>query len=547
MKSLLIASALLMAGTAYAAPYQKAPASDRAPYAAKSVFKAAPQRVKSLGTGTYRDDILTYWWVVDNTEEWSVEVTESETTPGLYYIENPYANCPYRTVGTLNTDPQYPNYIEVHAEDPDRVYLGLSNAGLSWDEPELGKVGHLIVYSIAGDYYDNVDGDLDRAVREGLVGTLRDGSITFPINSLLGYMSPEIASAPTAMWKPVNGSGMWRLRLPGALKLDVKYTITQENNVLKLAVTMEDDVESVRIALVPGTDEDAAVQAVTDGTVEYTEINHDRSVNLDIPTSGKYVVTMVPYYDGQAKPAFTEKREFLLDTGEWVRCAQPATFLCHLLNPYTYTGNNLDEYFPVLDLNAWTATVPVEYKADDATKVRLVEPFSKENGNPYTNNTYDNSEAHFMTFDLSDPQQVVFETIMDMGFTYYRGPMAIKSKAVHMVENPYYEVVKGDAQYIKYCGKLNGRELTWPEPGSILFDFRKSAPDKWYWNDHGQQSKITFPQEVVDAVTGIRSINATDMNATPEYYSLQGIRLSEAPADGLYIERRGTTARIIMR
>lgn len=42
MKSLLIASALLMAGTAYAAPYQKAPASDRAPYAAKSVFKAAP-------------------------------------------------------------------------------------------------------------------------------------------------------------------------------------------------------------------------------------------------------------------------------------------------------------------------------------------------------------------------------------------------------------------------------------------------------------------------------------------------------------------------
>lgn len=510
--------------------------------------------LKPVGTGTYRDNVVSYFWpgTVDPTKEWNVEITESETTPGLYYIENPFDNAPFIS-SYIGIDRTASNYIEVHAEDPDNVYLGLSNTGLTWqsvfnekDENgqvvEVTKPGYLMMYSVAGYDFDNVHGELDPTA----VGKLRDGNIFFPAGTILGFISPEVSAAPSTLWLQTNSEGLWRLRMPGALKLDASCTLTQEDDQLTVKCTMEDDVDLLRVGLAPGKNKADAIQAVMDGTVPYGEINHDKAVTLTIPGTGDYVVVLLPYHDGVAKTdfAYCEPRQLAVDDGTWVRCAKDAEFYCNIFDVYTL--KDLDDpssIWPIITLSPWKATAPVEYLRSDATKVRLVEPFSPESGNPYANEeNYDKSTLHYWEFDLSDPEQVTFSKMPSVGFTANNGNMALKCKALHVLDYPTYGITKGSDAYIALCGKLNGSELTWPVEGDLLVDFTERAPGKWYWGDRGQKTGITFPQEVLDAVSGIETAGIDTANAPAEYYSLQGIRLSEPPAHGLYIECRGARA-----
>ena len=130
---------------------------------------------KSLGEALYTDAYVGYAYGGENVA-YKVEIQESEETPGLYRLVNPYgAAFPYNEEGDWDDSRDY--YIEINATDANGVYIPIQNTGLNWGD------GNFYVYSMAAYYLDN-GASLDEAKAEGVCGTLKDGVITFPSKSL---------------------------------------------------------------------------------------------------------------------------------------------------------------------------------------------------------------------------------------------------------------------------------------------------------------------------------------------------------------------------
>ena len=125
-------------------------------------------RWKSLGIGYYVDDIVVPMFT-EGIGPWGyeVEILESIETPGLYCLVNAYA-----TVAAAFGEPGGNENIEIHAEDPEGVYVLEQSIGL-----DLGY-GEMSIVSEGGRYLSQYDFNVVK--QAGLLGTLKDGVITFP-------------------------------------------------------------------------------------------------------------------------------------------------------------------------------------------------------------------------------------------------------------------------------------------------------------------------------------------------------------------------------
>ncbi len=132
----------------------------------------------SLGMCEYTEDFMTTFWYVDNVT-YGVEVQENGEQPGLYRLVNPYGEAyPYNSPGMY--DETMNHYMEIHAGDPDGVYISEFLSGLDWY-----GYGDIYMYSTAG-YEIEVEGySLEAVKADGMCGTLSDGTITFPKDQLL--------------------------------------------------------------------------------------------------------------------------------------------------------------------------------------------------------------------------------------------------------------------------------------------------------------------------------------------------------------------------
>ena len=81
-----------------------------------------PAPWKKLGTGLYTDALICGIYVIDQLT-YSVEIEESEITPGYYRVKNPYGVgvFPYTEAGDMTSNETY--YMYVHAEKADQVYM----------------------------------------------------------------------------------------------------------------------------------------------------------------------------------------------------------------------------------------------------------------------------------------------------------------------------------------------------------------------------------------------------------------------------------------
>ena len=157
----------------------------------------------SLGMATYTDAYVGAAYGGEN-ETYEVEIQESDETPGLYRLVNPYGEAfPYNEEGDWDDSRNY--YIEINATDPNGVYIPVQNTGLNWGD------GNFYVYSYAAYYLDN-GATLDEAKAEGLCGKLENGVITFPANTLLFAFFESSADIYSAN----NADGAFRLVLPGS-------------------------------------------------------------------------------------------------------------------------------------------------------------------------------------------------------------------------------------------------------------------------------------------------------------------------------------------
>ena len=279
------------------------------PYAdASCTFEVGmPAPWTSLGNATYTDDFMTTFYSVGN-ETYEVEIQENSMYPGYYRLVNPYgAAYPWNETyddGTADWDTSQDWYFYIDAQDPDGVYIELQETGMDWG------YGNIIMGSLAY-YYMAVYGyTLDEMKSYGYTGTLADGIITFPSNTLLICM-PDYNSG----YYYANTNGAFMVAMPGVVIGDYsveveyvgQYTDSDDEpaGVIAEVTSMGDDVEYVRVAVVEGTsaDEDD-ITAITEGTVSYSEVTTTGQVLVpwtETPSTGRYTLVAVSYGNDTAQ------------------------------------------------------------------------------------------------------------------------------------------------------------------------------------------------------------------------------------------------------
>ncbi|MCD8297608.1 MAG: hypothetical protein LUC88_08545, partial [Prevotella sp.] len=108
-----------------------------------------------------------------------------------------------------------------------------------------------------------------------------------------------------------------------------KYSDANDANYVIANVTLGDDVESARVALVEGKDVSSAVEAIESGEIEYTEVTASGNVTFPCEESGTYSLVVVSYGNGAAQESASAT--FTYSVGA------PETWTARYVGNYTYT------------------------------------------------------------------------------------------------------------------------------------------------------------------------------------------------------------------
>ena len=271
-------------------------------------FTILREKWNEIGTGLWRDDCLTALFGV-SCLEWEVEILENDLTKGLYRVVYPYdGKYGYNDPGDWDESKTY--YFEIHAENPDKVWFARQDIGVRW-----GDYGAMRINSMAGYYLAKGDA----ASAEGYYGTLVNGVITFPVKAILFSMDNYNDGAQYYG----NGSGMFRVCLPGAVLTDYSFkgieTDFTYDGVLPAAFYAGIDVPQIDYVVVSGeitpTQITNQVTAISDGeasnvkslkNLEKTTYKGNDVVGaaeeITLPATGVYTIVAVSYgYDDDKK------------------------------------------------------------------------------------------------------------------------------------------------------------------------------------------------------------------------------------------------------
>lgn len=180
----------------------------------------------TLGMGQYTEGFVCSLFNVQPVS-YVVEVQESEDTPGLYRMVNPYGEAyPYNEAGDWDASKDY--YLEINAQDPEGVYIETQKLGFDWGYGMFSASSY--AYMLMANY------DLETIKGAGYCGKLQDGVITFPTQGLLITMESEDGwyyanVAYDENDQPIPGSGSFKLVLPSAAKSSksVKAIVNTQN------------------------------------------------------------------------------------------------------------------------------------------------------------------------------------------------------------------------------------------------------------------------------------------------------------------------------
>lgn len=157
---------------------------------------------QSLGMATYREDLMTTFYNVDNLT-YAVEIEANTENPGLYRLVNPYgAAYPYNDEGEYDTSENH--YMVIDAQNPEAVTIQQTYTGMNWG------YGEVFVWSLA-DYYLNQGSTAEEIAEAGYFGKLEDGVITFPTKALIISMA-ELENGGLYY---ANENGKFAVALPG--------------------------------------------------------------------------------------------------------------------------------------------------------------------------------------------------------------------------------------------------------------------------------------------------------------------------------------------
>jgi hypothetical protein len=304
-----------------------------------------PAPWKSLGQCTFVEDFLTTFYGIENIA-YNVEIQENMLQPGYFRLVNAFGEAyPYNDPGDWDDSQDW--YLEIHAEDPDGVYMSVQETGMAW------SYGMFTVGSLAGYYIERQGKTLEEMKAAGYTGTYKDGIITFPAKTMLvGMADYNNGGLYTA-----NGSGAFKVVMPGVVLADYsvevayagKYTNAagEDAGVIANLNSVGADVDFVRLAVVPGTDTDYAFEAARSENVNVVDVDPSTAQALvpftEAPEDGKYILVAISYSGKVAQEASYATFKYV-SSGEAAE-----TWTAQYVGNYTYTQFFGSEDEPAVD------------------------------------------------------------------------------------------------------------------------------------------------------------------------------------------------------
>ena len=436
-------------------------------------FKAGvPAPWVSLGMAQYTEDFLTTFFGVDNLT-YEVEIQEHSLNPGIYRLVNPYgAAYPYNEEGDYDASSNY--YMEINAQDPEGVYITQFNSGMDWG------YGEFIMWSFANYYMVRSGASLADVKEAGYCGTLQDGVITFPSNTLLLAM----ASYNNGAYYYSNGNGKFKVVFPGVEIGDYTAEVTYsgrftdasgEKNYAVANIALGEDVESAKVAMISGKDVEAAYEGIVDGSIESVEIEKDATLQFELTADGVYTIVAVSYAGGKARETGSASFKYESAGAKW-----------ESLGMCTYTDDIMTTF--VKGLPTSTYEVEIQENADKPGYYRLVNPYGA--AYPYNEEgDYDASTDYYLEIDATDPTAVYLPESLH-GIDWGAGYLTVTSYAQYFMDQGYdLETVKAAG----YCGTLVDGVITFP--ANTLLATMANYSDLYYANTNGEFT-VVLPSAV---------------------------------------------------
>lgn len=468
---------------------------------------------KSVGTGTWRDDVFTSLgkWV----DSWPVELEECEQVPGYYRAVNPYGNGN----GSLFMFEQFDcGDIYFHTEDSAGVYCDkaiLNGIGVDYED-ENGQpfTSRLAWYDYAG--YLVTDYEMSPSDLAGMgipFGRFADGHITFEAG-MLGLEAIEANDAIAA-----NLSGLFRLSFPGAKDFEVSLlgaNVCSSTPTYTATCALGVDATGVKAIALPGRpgmdDLNAALENVEATTgAEFT-------VQLQWGVNTVIVASVKP--DGTIGERTTAIIYGQWDDNENWNDLGNATYGDAFIRD-AYNGFNCENYL-----------VPIQEHKTQPGLYRLVNPYSTAWPN-YTKFSDDDmtivcndGHNHYLVIDATNPERVVIPaspTGLDAG----SGAVQVYSACWDYINNQGID--PEDPEIVPDYGTLSEGKITFPG-GALIID------EPFYGLTRGNLEHtflVQIPEE-----SGVSSVVVD--NATAEYFLLNGSKVSAPTASGIYLRRTGS-------
>ena len=244
---------------------------------------------KGETTGLWRDGVFPEWFSVPNPNlEQSVVIEERDDLPGYYRIYDVYGASYMTSMFNMNASSicLEKNYTYIDATDPEKVWIPTFKTGIVMSA-EYGEI------SIASYVVENEEFDSSIS---SIYGTLKDGVITFPANSIHMHLA-------LLGWYPSNSYGLHRIILPGYRAIDDRISIepgiTGENGKIPVKINMGVDVRKVKLYSAEGQIAESVIasyaEAIANGTMEtnHDDVTRTGTVNFEFEKTGDYTLIAV--------------------------------------------------------------------------------------------------------------------------------------------------------------------------------------------------------------------------------------------------------------
>ena len=245
----------------------------------------------STNKGKWRDDLISNLYSTNSSSfnpnpEIEVEMYERDDKPGLYRMK--VYNAAFMKAMTGNPNFSYQSrdvYTIIDASDPDKVYIPYQNTGLSL----LATDGEIRIAS-------NVSENFSMDESGNQYGTLKDGVITFPTQSIMLELEKH-----SGVFYYGNMSGLLRIQLPGVQAPDYTVKLTKhepEDGVVNIDAAFSDDAKLMKYALYDGVVDDGQASlyaqdldaAKADPDTFNGSISESGTIKIEGLKTGKYTL-----------------------------------------------------------------------------------------------------------------------------------------------------------------------------------------------------------------------------------------------------------------